>query len=57
MKYIITGYLGCCLLLMTLSYMDIQHVKRMEDIWEEYNKEIGKIHTHPANLIEEIKKL
>lgn len=43
LKYWLVLWLGCCFLLSSLFYLEIQHQKRVDEIFENYYKEIDKL--------------
>lgn len=45
LKYFLIAWIGCCLLLMGIFYIDIQHEKRRDKIWDEYEKEMKIFHS------------
>ena len=43
LKYWLVLWIGCCFLLGSMFYLEIQHQKRVDKIFENYYKEIGKL--------------
>lgn len=44
LKYWLVAWIGCCLMLGTIFYMDIQHQKRMDKIWDKYEQDMKLLH-------------
>lgn len=40
LKYWLVAWIGCCVMLGTIFYMDIQHQKRIDKIWEKYEQDM-----------------
>lgn len=44
LKYWLVAWIGCCIMLATIFYIDIQHQKRMDKIWEKYEQDMELLH-------------
>lgn len=44
LKYWLVAWVGCCIMLGTIFYMDIRHQQRMDKIWEKYEQDMKELH-------------
>ncbi len=44
LKYWLVAWIGCCIMLGTIFYMDIKHQKRMDKIWGKYEQDMKLLH-------------
>lgn len=44
LKYWLVAWIGCCIMLGTIFYIDIKHQQRMDKIWEKYEQDMKELH-------------
>ena len=44
LKYWIVAWIGCCIMLGTIFYMDIRHQQGVDKIWEKYERDMKELH-------------
>lgn len=44
LKYVLIVWISCCIMLGAIFYMNIQHQKRIDKIWDKYEQDMNLLH-------------